>query len=148
MTLYLVKFHNEHFTWYKRGHCKWENPLRRYQGHHLLTQGVQIETLQSVQFSTKNWIAAKAVAESIEHVMNVTWPCKNDKNIRIEQKLQVQQFDGMLDGSTEFIYLKDGQSEQDIIDHFNLHTKDLWKVVNKLDNLSNNFKPATYKKVK
>ena len=54
----------------------------------------------------------------------------------------------MLDGSTEFIYLKDGQSEQDIIDHFNLHTKDLWKVVNKLDNLSNNFKPATYKKVK
>ena len=133
MTLYLVKFYNEHYTWYKRGHTKFKDPIvGRYGDHYLLSQDVKIELLAKTDFSHAKWLVAKTMAETAEQVMNSTWPCKNDPNIRIEQRLQVEEFDGMLDGSTEFIYLQQGQSEQDIIDHFEQCTKDLWKVGNKL----------------
>lgn len=133
MTLYLVKFYNEHYTWYKRGHTKYHDPLKgRYGDHYLWSQGVKIELLAKQIFSHDKWIVAKTMAETAEHLMNCTWPCKNDPDIRIEERLQVQEFDGMLDGATEFIYLKEGQSEQDIIDHFEQCTNDLWKVGNKL----------------
>ena len=137
MILYLDKFHNEHFSWYKRGHSKWPDPYKRYEGYYLLEHGVKLTNLAVSKFSTKDWIVAKTIAQSIEHSMNQTWPCKNDPNMRIEEHLQVPQFDGMLDGSTEFIYLKDGQIEQDIIDHFETSTKDIWKIINDLKQQSN-----------
>ena len=57
--------------------------------------------------------------------------------MRIEEQLQVPEFDGMLDGSTKFIYLKDGQSEKDIIEHFETSTQDIWKIISKLRQQSN-----------
>jgi len=137
MILYLDKFHNEHFSWYKRGHSKWPDPYKRYEGHYLLEHGVKLTNLAVVEFSTKDWIVAKTIAESIEHSMNQTWPCKNDPGMRIEEHLQVPEFDGMLDGSTEFIYLKDGQSEKDIIEHFETSTQDIWKIIDRLRQQSN-----------
>ena len=147
MILYLDKFYNEHFTWYKRGHTKWMDPLKRYEGHYLLDHGVELECLSFVHFSANDWRVAKTIAESIEHVMNNTWPCKNDPKMVIEDHLKVPRFDGMLDGATEFIYLKEGQTEDQLIEHFGESTKDIWKIINKVDT-KKDFKPMKYSKVK
>lgn len=136
MILYLDKFYNEHFTWYKRGHSKYPDPMVRFEGHYLLDHGVELENLAIAKFNTKDWLYAKVIAESIEHVMNNTWPPKNDPTIRIEEKLQVPAFDGMLDGSTEFIYLKEGQTEKDLITHFEKHTRAIWKIISKFNQQS------------
>lgn len=136
MILYLDKFWNEHYAWYKRGHSKYSDPFVRYQNHYLLQHGVKLDVLRWVEFSADDWLVAKTIAESVEHVMNQTWPCKNDPTIVIEERLKIPTFDGMLDGATEFIYLKDGEYEDQLIDHFDLSTKDLWKVISKMDKTS------------
>jgi len=131
MVLYLVKLTHKKtgLVLYKRGYTSKARPERvvdyRFGGSEF--DMFNVELLDSYEFSHDNFVVARAVIMSMESTLNGVWPCK-EREFNVEQYLGEQP--GTLDntGITEFIYLKEDQTEQDLVDHFKASKSQMWKV--------------------
>ena len=136
MVLYLVKLTHKKtgLVLYKRGYTSKARPPRvveyRFGGEEF--DIFDVELLDSYEYSHDNFLVAKAVILSMEATLNGVWPCK-EREFNVEQYLGEEQ--GALDnvGITEFIYLKENQTEEDLMEHFKSAKSQMWKVEKNLN---------------
>lgn len=85
-----------------------------------------IELLAGKEFSHPNWNIAKAVAITIENAFRAVWPAK-EPSFMIEEYFEVEPGTLKFSGVTELIFLKDNQTEKQLIDTFNIIANSLTK---------------------
>lgn len=131
MLLYLVKLTHKKTgkVFYKRGKSKWgqynviEKRFRADPAYDIF----DIELLAHIQLSRTKLHDANLIINTVEQVLNGQWEPK-DRDFNVEQYLGEN--DGTLDscGVTEFIFLKEDETEDMLVMHFKTAEKYLWKV--------------------
>ena len=127
MVVYLVKLVHKKSgkVQYKRGITKWLYPLKRFDDPKYYI--FDISLLDKYDYSHDNWAVARTHVNVFEQVLNGLWPPKS-RDFNVEQHLGEEA--GVLDdvGVTEFIYLKDDQTEDQLVKQFKDAKKFMWKV--------------------
>jgi len=127
MVCYLVKLQHKKtgLVLYKRGTTKWPNPLDRFKDDKYSI--FDITVLATYSYSHESWTKAHTVVNVFEQVLNGLWPPK-EKEFNVEKYLGEEA--GALDntGITEFIYLKATETEEQLINHFEMAKKSMWKI--------------------
>jgi hypothetical protein len=94
-----------------------------------------IELLAGKEFSHKNWTVAKAVAITIENAFRAVWPAK-ESSFMIEEYFGVEPGSMKISGVTELTFLKDNQTEKELINTFNSVVNSLNKTSKELERLN------------
>lgn len=127
MKVYLAKFRLNNGVAYKIGHTKYFNAIKRFESpEYDVFDSVSI--LGDINIQHENPMTARLVAQAVETVLQCVYP----KNFRLEEHFQTEQnlFDG-LSGITEMFLLKEGQSEEDLVQIFQRVSKKMYWVMEK-----------------
>ena len=128
MMIYLVKMTDQETgkVVYKTGHTKWgpDNYMKRFDYPEYAT--FNVELLSYAMLSHPNWNVAKAAIIAIENMTRVIIPPK-DPSFMIEDYFERPSGTMKIGGVTELIFLKDSQSEDDLVYMFSKFVKAITK---------------------
>ncbi len=134
MLIYLVRMTHRptNKVTHKSGHSKNSQRNWRERFNYPEYDDFDIELLAGKEFSHENWNVAKAVITTIENAFRSVWPAK-DPSFMIEDYFGVEKGTMKISGVTELIFLKDNQTEQDLINTFKNITNSLTKTSKDLE---------------
>ena len=114
MNTYLAKFVLNNKVAYKLGHTKWPNAYKRFEDEQYNVFD-DVVILGEIITRHQDARVARNYAKLIEETLKAVYP----KNFRLESHFLTEddKFNG-LSGITEMFILKEGQSEEDIVDTF------------------------------
>ena len=119
MMIYLVRMTDRKTekVMHKFGHTKWgpSNYMKRFDYPEYAT--FQIDLLSYAQLSHNNWNVAKAAIITAENMIRAWIPAK-DPSFMIEDYFERPAGTMKLSGVTELVFLKEGQTEQDLVTVF------------------------------
>ena len=128
MMLYLVRMTHRPTkkVCHKKGHTKWgaKNFMKRFESEEY--KDFDFELLAYQYFSHDNWAVAKSVIITIENALRSIWPAK-DPSFMIEDYFEAEPGSMKISGVTELIFLKENQTEDDLIKTFKTITSSLNK---------------------
>lgn len=127
MVCYLVKLVHKKtgLVQYKRGITKWLDPLKRFEDEKY--DIFDISVLNKFVYSNESWLKANTVVNVFEQVLNGLWPPKQ-RDFNVEEYLGEEAGSLNDTGITEFIYLRDNQTEEQLVNHFEMAKKSMWKI--------------------
>ena len=136
MMLYLVRMTHRPTKKFchKEGHTKWgaKNFMKRFEGEEY--KDFDFELLAYEYFSHDNWAVAKAVIITIENALRAVWPAK-DPSFMIEDYFEAEPGSMKISGVTELIFLKENQTESDLIKTFKTLAGSLNKTSKELEQI-------------
>lgn len=134
MMLYLVRMIHRPTKkiCHKEGHTKWgaKNFMKRFESEEY--KDFDFELLAYQYFSHENWAVAKSVITTIENALRSIWPAK-DPSFMIEDYFEADPGSMKISGVTELIFLKENQTENDLIKTFKIVTSSLTKTSKELE---------------
>ena len=127
MVCYLVKLVHKKtgLVQYKRGITKWLDPLKRFEDEKY--DIFDISVLNLFVYSNPSCVKANTVVNVFEQVLNGLWPPKQ-RDFNVEEYLGEEAGSLNDTGITEFIYLWDDQTEEQLVNHFEMAKKSMWKI--------------------
>lgn len=136
MMLYLVRITHRptNKICHKTGHTKWgaKNFMERFKNEEY--KDFKFDLLAHQYFSHKNWAVAKSVITTIENVLRSVWPAK-DPSFMIEDYFEAEPGSMKISGVTELIFLKENQTESNLIETFKTITSSLTKTSKQLEEI-------------
>ena len=120
---------------HKRGHTKWgaKNFMKRFKDEEY--NDFDFDLLAYQYFSHTNLPIAKSVIIAIENVLKSIWPPK-DPSFMIENYFEAAPGSMKISGVTELIFLKENQTENDLIKTFKTIASSLTKTEKELEKIS------------
>ena len=137
MMLYLVRMMHRptNKVCHKEGHTKWgaKNFMKRFEDEEY--KDFDFELLAYQNFNHPNFAVAKSVIITIENALRSVWPAK-DPSFMIEDYFEAEPGSMKIGGVTELIFLKENQTENDLIKTFKTIASSLTKTSKEFEKIN------------